>query len=340
VRSRILALPFALLVAVAVPACSDDNDLDFGPSVTLADLNFLHGIFCPPASDRCRLPDRVELLLDFIVERGCPDVVTLQEIWPPTVELLEPRLANLCSTPYELVQGPDRPGVDDETILTRHPVLEVEQIVLYRGFRRALRARVDHPIGPLDVYTSHLASGSDGAREPCGDDCPAACVQAGAATVRDCQAVQMASFVAATHDVPEPALVTGDFNETPGSFVYEQFAGRGWTDVYLAAGNPECDPATGVGCTSGRADEELAGLESPALNERVRIDFIFLVPPQEGSRCPRPRLDPANDPDGDGTGTRLFADVPNPFAESCGPLPAPICWPSDHIGVQVDFDCG
>jgi endonuclease/exonuclease/phosphatase family metal-dependent hydrolase len=335
VAVRSLAARIALAGALFTGCCSSDGG---GPGVTLADLNFLHGIFCPPESDRCRLPDRVELLLQFIVERGCPDVVTLQEIWPPSVALLEPRLAELCPTPYTLVQGASRPGVDDETVLSRHPVLEVEQLILYRGFRRALFTRIDHPIGPLDVFTSHLASGSDGAQQPCADDCPPECVAAGASNVRECQAVQMALFVEREHDVPEPALVTGDFNAPPGSFVYEQFAGRGWTDTYLAAGNPECDPATGVGCTSGRADEDLSGLESPALNEDERIDFVFLVPPAAGSSCD-PRLDSPDDDDGDGTGTRLFADVPNPFVESCGPLPAAICWPSDHVGVQVDFDC-
>src|SRR6185369_11910070 len=113
---------------------------------------------------------------------------------------------------------------------------------------------------------------------------------------RECQAVQLAQFVERRHDVAWPALVSGDFNEPPGSFAYEQFVGRGWPDTYLAAGNPECDPATGVGCTSGRADEDLSELESPALNETERIDFIFLVPPTAGSTC-RPGLVPAGEGD-------------------------------------------
>jgi len=324
----------SLAFLAAAGSCSSDGGRN---GATLADLNLLHGIFCPPESDHCRLPDRVDLFLQFVVERGCPDVITLQEVWPPAVELLEPRLADLCAAPYALVQGANRPGVDDETVLTRYPVLEVEQLVLYRGFRRALFIRIDHPIGPLDVFTTHLASGSDGAQQPCAEDCPAECVAAGAANVRECQAVQLAQFVERRHDVAWPALVSGDFNEPPGSFAYEQFVGRGWPDTYLAAGNPECDPATGVGCTSGRADEDLSELESPALNETRRIDFIFLVPPTAGSTC-RPRLVPAGE--GDRSGTRLFADVPNPFVESCGPLPAAICWPSDHVGTQVGFECG
>ena len=139
--------------------------------------------------------------------------------------------------------------------------------------------------------------------------------------MRECQGVQMARFIADRHDVATPAVVTGDFNESPDTFVYNQFVGRGWTDVYLAAGNPECDPTTGIGCTSGRNDEDLSHLESPASNEVERIDFIFAVPPASGSLCAA-SIDSGDDTDGDGTATRIFADDPNPFAPTCGPAPA------------------
>jgi hypothetical protein len=162
---------------------------------------------------------------------------------------------------------------------------------------------------------------------------------AGAATVRQCQGVQVGQHVASTHDVATPAVVTGDFNESPGTFVYHQLVDRGWPDTYLSAGNPECDDVTGIGCTSGREDEDLSELESPASNEVERIDFIFLVPPGPGSLCAG-AIDSGADADGDGTATRIFADDPNPFASSCGPLPDPICWPSDHEGAQLDLNCG
>ena len=324
----------ALALSVLL-ACSDAPDAT-PSSVTLVDLNFLHGLFCPPETDRCRLPDRVDLLFDFIVARGCPDVVTLQEIWPPSLALIEPALASACPFPYQLVLGESRTDVDDEAVLSRYPVSLIEQRALYRGFRRVLLTRIDHPTGPLDLYSTHLASGADGATQPCGDDCPEACVAAGAVNVRDCQAVQMAAFIAETHDPALLGLVAGDLNQRPGSFVYEQFVGRGWTDVYLAAGNPECDPSSGVGCTSGRESEGLEGLESPQLGERSRIDFVFLIAPADPVACAA-RIVP---PGSDGSGTRLFADEPNPFAPSCGPHPEPICWPSDHVGVQLALDCG
>ena len=74
-----------------------------------------------------------------------------------------------------------------------------------------------------------------------------------------------------------------------------------------------------------------------ALNVNERIDYVFLVPPGGASPCSG-TLDSPADADGDGVGTRLFAAQPNPFA-TCGPLPAPMCWVSDHDGVEADVNC-
>ena len=158
---------------------------------------------------------------------------------------------------------------------------------------------------------------------------------AGAATRRECQGVQVARLVEARHDVATPAVIAGDFNEEPASFVYAQFTARGWTDTYLAAGNPGVRSGhrrrLHVGSRRRRRSPQL---ESPASNEVERIDFIFVdagaglpdrAPPAiRTATAPRPRL---------------FADRPNPFAPACGPAPAPICWPSDHVGAQLDLDC-
>lgn len=267
--------------------------------------------------------------------------MTLQEVWRPIVDLVPPYLNSACPFTYRSFIREGQIGPDEELLLSRYPIERTEVLFLYRGFRRVLFARIDHPTGRLDVFSTHLASGSDGAQNACGltAPCPDECVAAGAATVRECQAVQMAQFIESRHDIAGPALITGDFNDPLGSFVYEQFVGRGWTDAYLAAGNPECDESSGVGCTSGRVDDALVQLESPASNEVERIDFIFVVPPASGSSC-RGRIDSGDDADGDGVATKIFAGDPNPFASVCGPLPDPICWPSDHEGMQLDWNCG
>ena len=87
---------------------------------------------------------------------------------------------------------------------------------------------------------------------------------------------QLALLVEATHDVTTPAFITGDFNAEPDSNVYDELASRGWIDSHLAAGNGECNSATGENCTSGR-DEVGGDLEDPALNLDARIDYIFVV---------------------------------------------------------------
>jgi endonuclease/exonuclease/phosphatase family metal-dependent hydrolase len=299
----------------------------------MANLNVLHGLFCPPATDACRFPERAALLFQWVTAAGCPDVVTLQEVRQTQVTTFVDTLPSLCGGAYQAVYDAQN-RIDDAMLLTRLPVLDFEVLPLAGGFRNVLRARLDHPLGPVDVFTTHLAATTDGALVPCtAADCPAECVAAGATTRRECQGVQVARLVEARADPGTPAVVGGDFNEDPTSFVHAQFTDRGWADSYLAAGNPECDPATGAGCTSGRIDDALVDLESPAIHEVERIDFIFVTP---AAGC---RIEPAGDPDGDRTASALFADRPNPFGPPCGPAPAPICWPSDHIGAQLDLDC-
>jgi endonuclease/exonuclease/phosphatase family metal-dependent hydrolase len=256
---------------------------------------------------------------------------------PSVVSNVQNHLLGICPFPYQLVYLGGN-SIDDSLLLTRYPAITTEVRVLRGGFRNVLYARIDHPAAPFDVFSTHLASSSDGGSSACGPTCPPECVAAGAVTLRDCQAVQTALMVEDLHDIAAPAVLMGDFNFAPGSFGYQQFVDRGWSDAYLAAGNPECDSGTGTGCTSGREDEALTDLESPALNVDARIDFIFVVPPAPGSSCSA-TLDSPADADGDGTATRLFADLPNPFAPTCGAAPDPICWASDHDGVQADLNC-
>jgi endonuclease/exonuclease/phosphatase family metal-dependent hydrolase len=279
-----------------------------------------------------------------------------------TVTLIRDRLPYLevaCGFLYEVVFDPEGVtgppaalgrGIDEELILTRYQVLHAEVFPLYSPlapffFRHILFARIDHDVEPVDVFTTHLAAGADFGSQPCGFNvlppplqsppCPAECVAFGD-TVRECQAKQMARFIEMRHDIPGAGIVTGDFNAEPGTNVYDQFVSRGWIDSHLAAGNPECNPTTGENCTAGRVDDNLSDLESLDLNQTERIDFIFVVLPQAGSKCPgviqtsdRPGV----------TSTGLFAAEPNPFAPACGAAPLPICWPSDHSGNALNLSC-
>ena len=356
-------------------------------ALDIINLNLLNGLTCtlpgPGDGHQCRVRDRIALLLQHIIAAGCPDLVTLQEhvtrafvpqrtatgafilVGPlaDTVALLEeglPTLAAACGFPYEVVFDPTARrgglafgrGIDEELILTRYPVLASEVLPLYSPlapffFRHVLYARIAHPLGPLDVFTMHLAAHSDLATAACGFQdprvpapftapaCPAPTCGAHD-TVRECQAKQVAAFVEARHQGPAPAIIAGDLNAEPDSREYREFTGRGWLDSHRAAGHRECEPRTGEHCTAGRSDKHLQDLESPALHQHKRIDYIFVVPPRAGalySGVPR-----ASD---GATGTRSgrFAAQPNPFAPACGAAPLPICWPSDHSGTALTLCC-
>ncbi len=339
---RTFALLALLIAGVGNGAAAHADD-----DLTLANLNILHGLGCTP--DQCRLADRIDLLFEWIDDAGCPDVVTLQEVndLPSQIrarQLILAELPTACSGQYDgQTAFSGVLGVDEEMVLSRYPIVnsEVRQLhsALGPGFtRHVLWVRIDHPVGPMDVFTTHLASGGDGATDLCSSvmalPCPAECIAIPELTFRECQAIQLVDFVQEKHGLNTPALITGDLNSQPGSFEVTQLTDAGYIDTHLAAGNSECVIATGVGCTSGRASN-LSELESTAANVDERIDYAFLVP--DSSATCTPALDTPGDGDADGTATQIFADAPNPFA-SCGASPSPVCWPSDHEGNEVDLN--
>lgn len=328
----------AVLLALMIAACGGDDDggsETVGPDLTVASLNILHGLQCPTETDQCRVQDRVDLFFRWVTSAGCPDVVAVQEVLGERVAgLIDEDAAVACPFPYRKVSQ-----VFQMVILSRYEAESTSSVVLHGGIRMVSHARLNHPLGLVDVFTTHLAAGIDRGSDPCGPECPEECVAAGAQSNRDCQAVQVVDFVRRTHDLPTPAIITGDFNARPDTFVYRYFIEAGWADAYLAAGNPECAPATGVGCTSGREDEDLSDLESPEDGTDHRIDYAFVIPPAAEEIPCEPAIDSAEDDDGDGFATQIFANDPNPFADGCGPLPDAICWPSDHKGMQVDVNC-
>ncbi|MEM9493233.1 MAG: endonuclease/exonuclease/phosphatase family protein [Myxococcota bacterium] len=306
----------------------DDDDL------SVANLNVLHGLLCPAATDSCRLGERLELFFQWIAASGCPDVVTVQEISTLMEPIFRERAATVCPFPYEVVYQ-RYSSIDDNLILTRYPVSEFAVLPFFGGFRQAIRARIQHPRGPVEVISAHLSSGSDMGGAPCGDDCPPECVAAAASTRRQCQAVQLADLVLASRAGAIASVVAGDMNATPDSPEMLRLSQLGWIDTYLAAGHPECDPATGLGCTVGRRSDELSELEDVALAQSARVDYIFLAPTEPDDGTPRcseldaPAVgdashDSVGDGDGDGDGivTGGFAHRPNPFAEDCGAAPA------------------
>ncbi|MEJ7582614.1 MAG: hypothetical protein WKF43_00745 [Acidimicrobiales bacterium] len=95
---------------------------------------------------------------------------------------------------------------------------------------------------------------------------------------------------------------------------------EGHVDTYLQAGNDECDPGTGQGCTGGRADDSLVDLTNAQSKQQVRIDYVLLAN--------TPRCD-AVPPTG------VFAPEGGPSDRSAGGL----VFPSDHSGVITTLSC-
>ena len=298
--------------------------------VTVRNLNILHGLFC--GLDSCRLEERVALLSQFLTRGGCADIVTLQEVSAAVEEAMRQTVGTLdCGFDYEFVYERGN-TFDDSIVLSRYPIASQTLTTLFPGFRHVLHVRVEHPNGMLNVFTTHLASGSDGADDPCeAGTCPDECVAAGAKTKRQCQAVELARIVDAA--APGTRIVTGDFNAIPSSFEVKQFTDNGFVDTFLAAEHNECAPGSSEGCSSGR-DSELVGLESSERSQNRRIDYILVR-----SDLPGCAAEAAGDTDDDGIGTGPFAHEPNPFADECGPAPAPPCWVSDHDGNELDWQC-
>src|SRR4030095_440845 len=145
-----------LVLTLLLAACGDCDSNGAapppaGPDLTVAQLNFLHGMVgagCQQ-TDNCRLEDRADLLFQWIERAGCPDVVTLQEVWRTSAPLIRARLDGACPFAYQAVQGTRLLGLDDEMVLTRYPVLASEQKALFGSFRHVLWGRLDHPLGPV-----------------------------------------------------------------------------------------------------------------------------------------------------------------------------------------------
>jgi endonuclease/exonuclease/phosphatase family metal-dependent hydrolase len=306
-----------LLLAVSLAGCSSDDDEPESTTrerVTVVSQNLLHGISCPSDTDRCRLPERVELFGRQLDEADCPEVVAVQEADPVMVGLLEDESDGICDGDYELV-GADDPSIDREVVLTTLPVLGQERIRLAGPLRTALWVRLRAAVGPLDVVATHLASGSDD--RPCdAETCPPPCREAD--TLNTCQGRQAAELLEERSTPRSVGVLVGDLNAEPGDETIEAIEAHDFVDTFLAAGNAECDATTGVGCTGGRADADLSDLTNPASRQSARIDYIYLAPSRD-CRVERP--------------TGLFA-----AAAAAPPLDG-LVFASDHTGVHATISC-
>lgn len=319
----VMLLPAGARGATEAGASSDAN-------VRIVNYNLLHGVFCEPESDFCQDSDRVELFGQQLEAANCPEVVGLQEINPQLSDLLNDLAKSACDGAYTVVFKDAENGVDAERVLTTLKVKSEKVIDLVGGFRTASRAVLKSPIGPLVVTTTHQDGDPD---EPSTAGC-AICrpPKYDCSPDRGIYECQTDATIALTEDVGGTKavhVIMGDFNVDATTVRYGHHIEAGYVDSHLEAGNTECVEATGVNCTSGRADDTIVALKDPTTKESHRIDMIFV---KSSSKC-EVVFDGDADEDGDGVGTGLFFDEPTVDG------PGGIVWASDHTAVSADLSC-
>ena len=310
-------IALVLVLALVATACSSgdrETATSTRATVRVVSQNLLHGIACPADSDRCRLPDRVALFTRELARSRCPELVAIQEANGETERLLVVAVRAICGGRYHVVYDGD-PGLDRELVLTTDRVLGSERVHLAGPLRTALWVRVAAAVGPVDLVTTHLASSSDD--RPCdAETCPPPCTAT--EMLNSCQARQAAKLLDARRGRYMVGILAGDLNAKPHERTITVLRDRGYVDTHLAAGNAECNEATGAECTSGRIDDALTDMTNASSRQTERIDYVWLAPLP---RCGVVRS------------TGLF--VPKGLPGGGGGL----VFPADHTGVEATIRC-
>ncbi len=321
VRRGAIALGLVALLLAALAGCESDsggNGSSGGAgkpaSVTVVAQNLLHGIACPADTERCKLPNRVQLFGRQLEEAKCPPVVSVEEVDPVMRDLLRDQAKTICSGGYTMVTDDD-PSIDREVVLTTLPVIGQERVRLAGPLRTALWVRLRAPVGSLDIVATHLASDSDD--RPCDrSTCPPPCEPTD--TLNTCQGRQAAELLSERASPEGVGVLMGDLNAKPGDPTIAAIEAKGFVDTNLSAGNTECDAATGDGCTSGREDADLSDMTNPRAKQQERIDYVFLR-------------------------TRRDCDVAKPTGRfAAAPANPPLeglVFASDHTGVTATISC-
>lgn len=233
------------------------------------------------------------------VERLAPDIVCLQEAWPEAVTALAERLGyhHAYASRVDFDGVPFGNGVLSRWPLSGHEVLPLPAPADLDEHRTCLRADVEHPDGPLQVFCTHLNWRFDHSH------------------VRQEQVRAICRFVADSPERRYPAVLCGDFNAEPDSDEIRMLTGKTslpvpkvfFHDAWIVAGSAggDDDGGTRAGVTWANTNP-YAKLD---LEHDRRIDYVFAGWPKAG-----------------GVGQVLDCQV-------VGREPVAGVWPSDHFGV-------
>jgi endonuclease/exonuclease/phosphatase family metal-dependent hydrolase len=251
-------------------------------------LNMLHGF---PHFEN--LTVRMDMLADEI-RRQDADVVCLQEVpWTWQLGSCAAHLAGRVGMNHQYLRANGNRWAilfeEGGAILSRYPLKDItfRELQPRAGFfehRVVLHATTATPWGDVDVFVTHLTHGDPETNHR--------------------QAASLLTFVQdSSHG---PAIVAGDLNATDHSAQIQTLTAE-WVDAYSAT-NPD-DP--GLTCC---IDDLNAG---PAEGLEKRIDYVFVVPPEDQSiqvrRC------------------QLILGEPFRVAEGWQ-------WASDHVGLLAEIE--
>lgn len=227
------------------------------------------------------------------------DVVCLQEVWAADGRRQADDLAaELGYAAVGSADGAER--VVGNAILSRHPILESEIVVLPRddaapGPRTVVRARLDTPHGPSEVFCTHLAYRVD------------------ESDLRRRQLTEICRLVAARRGDPDtafPPVLCGDLNAVPTSDEIRCLTGEAPPPV---SGLAFTDAWAAVGSGPGHTWDDRNPYQAQTTWPRRRLDYVLVG-------WPRPK------PFGNPRSARL-----------AGGRPIGGVWPSDHLAVVVDL---
>ncbi len=200
------------------------------------------------------------------------DVIALQETWPAQVDELAQALDMASVFSGGAPSGHPR-GEFGNAILSRWPILSTAEQTLPAkdgpDIRRVLHARVDAPLGPVDVFTTHLSHRFDES----------------ATRVRQLQVVsEFIERQRRSDDAGHPPILLGDLNAVPDSDELRRLTGRSqpyldgtvWSDAWELVGE-------GDGITWDDANEHVVDSAWP----QRRIDYVLVAWPR-----PRPLGNP------------------------------------------------
>jgi endonuclease/exonuclease/phosphatase family metal-dependent hydrolase len=227
------------------------------------------------------------------IRRVDPDVVCLQEVWESRDGQSQPRdLAGALGFQYVAAAGLGLDIAEESfgnAILSRWPIVggKARGLPAPEGLdemRSVLRADIDGPNGPVQVFCTHLNWRLDQSH------------------VRQQQITSIGDVVMASADERTyPPILCGDFNADPDSDEIRMLTGRSdppvpklvFHDAWEMAGQASDSSATGATWTN---DNPYARLD---LEPDRRIDFVFVGWPKAGgaghvTRCTVEGLEPVD----------------------------------------------